>query len=351
MTIEFHCPVCQKVLKTADDRAGVRANCPGCGNSVTVPMPDDTSVQSEPDRASRAVVNSIEVVPGSSRSEATPEETTPLPGDSRPCPMCGAEIKQSAKRCRFCGENILDRENDTEQGRIEAGDILTRSWESYQRNLWILVGSTLVMIGIALVLIIAGCVGMVFALSLVTGDGPGQQGPDATAIVAIVAISVLLLGLLFAIQAFLQGGYNILMLRIARGEQAEISDLFSASPYFWRLFLGNMLFALMSYAGMAACIVPGVFVFLIFWPFSFVIVAQDTGVIESFRKSKELTDGNLAAVFLLFLAAMGFNMLGEMACYVGMIFSIPLGALLFAMAYCRMNGESPPRSRRVSTAS
>src|SRR5262245_21753461 len=37
VTIEFHCPTCQKLLRTADDKAGVRARCPGCGEVVTVP--------------------------------------------------------------------------------------------------------------------------------------------------------------------------------------------------------------------------------------------------------------------------------------------------------------------------
>ena len=39
MTIEFHCPTCQKLLRTADDKAGRQAKCPDCGNAVTVPQP------------------------------------------------------------------------------------------------------------------------------------------------------------------------------------------------------------------------------------------------------------------------------------------------------------------------
>ncbi|MGH7200272.1 MAG: hypothetical protein ACREJB_06680, partial [Planctomycetaceae bacterium] len=45
MTIEFNCPECGKLLKTADNKAGVRAKCPGCGGSITVPT---QSTASEP---------------------------------------------------------------------------------------------------------------------------------------------------------------------------------------------------------------------------------------------------------------------------------------------------------------
>ena len=41
MTIEFLCPNCQKLLRTTNDKAGVKAKCPGCGGPITVPFPDE----------------------------------------------------------------------------------------------------------------------------------------------------------------------------------------------------------------------------------------------------------------------------------------------------------------------
>jgi hypothetical protein len=35
--IEFHCPHCDKYLKTNDDKAGMQVNCPGCGGPLTIP--------------------------------------------------------------------------------------------------------------------------------------------------------------------------------------------------------------------------------------------------------------------------------------------------------------------------
>src|SRR5262245_44495471 len=145
MTIEFQCPVCQKVLKTADDKAGVRANCPGCGEALTVPTPDRAAGEagSTPgpgtDLADATLSGS-----GAPGTDAQTDAPLLAPGDTRPCPMCGKEIKRAAKRCRFCGENFVDRGAEGGPRPLEAGDVLTQSWNIFQKNLGLLVGATLV---------------------------------------------------------------------------------------------------------------------------------------------------------------------------------------------------------------
>src|SRR5262245_43944108 len=95
VTIEFHCPFCQKLLKTAEDKAGVRANCPGCGEAVTVPSPAGEAARVDP-----SLTENLESPARASTSLAdvpvaaeTTEDAPALPGDMRPCPMCGAQIR------------------------------------------------------------------------------------------------------------------------------------------------------------------------------------------------------------------------------------------------------------------
>lgn len=101
--IEFHCPHCDKLLKTPDDKAGVRANCPGCGQTVTVPVeaqsPDVFDNPAALEETSPAEKSSpVSSAPSRSGSTAHGETTS--------CPMCGEQIQAAAQRCRYCGEDV-----------------------------------------------------------------------------------------------------------------------------------------------------------------------------------------------------------------------------------------------------
>jgi uncharacterized RDD family membrane protein YckC len=94
MTIEFHCPGCDKKLSTSDERVGWQASCPECTELVTVPHQTDAPV---------AASSSLD-------HEARPFGDTVSRSGSR-CPMCGGELQSSANRCTHCGEGV-DTEKD-----------------------------------------------------------------------------------------------------------------------------------------------------------------------------------------------------------------------------------------------
>ena len=94
---------------------------------------------------------------------------------------------------------------------------------------------------------------------------------------------------------------------------------------------------------MVLCLIPGIIVALIFWPFGYVLADEDLPGIDCLSRAKEITDGNWGAVALIFLAGIGINILGALALCVGLLFTIPLTTLMWAVAYCQMTGQRTAR--------
>lgn len=89
--MEVECSACRTTLDVEDDRLGQRIHCPGCGQTIVVA-----------DLPVAEFAESWEVeeeIPASSMHGAQADRT-------KTCPMCGATIKEAARRCRFCGEML-----------------------------------------------------------------------------------------------------------------------------------------------------------------------------------------------------------------------------------------------------
>jgi len=66
------------------------------------------------------------------------------------------------------------------------------------------------------------------------------------------------------------------------------------------------------------------------------IVDQESGATESISQSWTITKGNFWALFSLFLVILGINILGALALFVGLLFTIPFSSLILMVAYRQM---------------
>ncbi|GAB4146713.1 MAG: hypothetical protein Tsb009_19530 [Planctomycetaceae bacterium] len=125
MTIEFECNNCRNVLRTSDDKAGATAKCPECGSLVNVPaavedtgfefLDDESEFSFEDDNAYAAQEPRRSRY--ASRSGASDFSSPQQRVTTKPCPMCGEQIRIAAIRCHHCGEDLDDEYSDGDYSR------------------------------------------------------------------------------------------------------------------------------------------------------------------------------------------------------------------------------------------
>ncbi len=139
--------------------------------------------------------------------------------------------------------------------------------------------------------------------------------------------------------AWTSAGLYIVLLKIARGLQAGIGDVFSGGKYYVPMLVTMLIFNLMTQIGFLLLIIPGIILFLMFGQFGYLIVDRNLGIAESLHTSMEVTKGNKLTIFLIWLVCIGLVILGAIPCLLGWLVVFPYMALLHAVMYLTMTGQ------------
>jgi uncharacterized membrane protein len=106
-------------------------------------------------------------------------------------------------------------------------------------------------------------------------------------------------------------------------------------------YLGTtLLMGLGYFVGFLLCIIPG-FVFLFFTAYA-PLIALDKGLgpVDAIKESIELVRNNAGKVFVILLLVYAVQYLGQLACYVGVIVSIPVGLVMLAYSYRALTNDT-----------
>lgn len=351
MPIEFSCPFCSKVLKTAEEKAGMSAKCPGCGQVLVVPgLPGYSSAPPPP------AGDPTTVQPRDTGFADVPPEYGrpapaggPVPEATRACPMCGGQIRPEARVCRHCGERVApERAAAGSSGpdagelvptEVDAGTVLKVSWELMKEHMGMaIVGTLLPQMALTFVMVIAYLAGIFLAFLL---SGGRRVDPDVISVV-MIPIALLLSPLIL----FINMGQIRFMLAIARGESPQIVELVKGGPYILRAFGVMFLFGLMSSLGVLCFCVGSLAVAVIFGPCFHTLVDRNCGVIESLDLTRKFTMVNIGPQVLLLLASMAIMMLSGI-CTLGVanVVTFPFIMLVQAVAYKMMTGQPVGRGK------
>jgi hypothetical protein len=189
------------------------------------------------------------------------------------------------------------------------------------------------------VLFVAGLVGQALAIpgSIVGGIVQATGGRDAVLLGTGIRILASLVNVPIAV--FFAMTATRYCLKLARGEEAGFGEIFAGGPYL--SYLGaSLLMGIAITFGFALCIVPGVLLALGWFFVAQILVDRQPGATASLGLSWELTKGHRGDLFLFWLLLIGLNLLGLLACCVGVIVTGAMTQLALAWAYLRLTGQA-----------
>jgi uncharacterized membrane protein len=295
MAIEFRCTQCGKLLRTGDDTVGKHAKCPECGAVMVIP-----ANSSAPDGAAPQPLGG-----GSSADSGNPYQS--------PAPAAPSSSSQPQGAIT---PTVLD-----------LNDIFSRTWAIFKEQ-W---GACLV--GWLVIVVLSFAIG--YGLGIASSFAARAFfGPDSVPTASgLASVLTQLIGVWLGI------GLAIYSLKIARGEPAEIADLFSGGPHYIAILLATLLFALITLVGFVLCVVPGVIFALMFSQFYYLVLDRRVGVVDSLRQSSELTSGNKMTLFLIWLVAVGLSIVAMIPCGLGLLVAGPFFMLMKPVIYLTITGQ------------
>jgi hypothetical protein len=194
-------------------------------------------------------------------------------------------------------------------GPFRIGETISQGWRCYWQHVGSMVLLVVTLVGVELVLSVLG--------SVVGGGLPGA----AVQLGTVVVLVLLGLGVIRASLAAADGGTPRLgMLLVTDGW----------GPY----LLAASLVTVGVAVGLVLCLVPGVVLGLTWEFYGFVIAEDPAGsTLDALRRSAELTRGHRWQLLGLAVLLVLINIVGLLACCVGVVFTIGIAWVTTACAY------------------
>jgi hypothetical protein len=140
----------------------------------------------------------------------------------------------------------------------------------------------------------------------------------------------------WALKIIIAMGMLKIWLKYADGIKGEFRDLFSCAPLFFKYLFGSILYNLIVFSGLVLLVIPGLFFFIKFKFYDYFIVDQGLGPIAALQRSYQATAGNEWELFFFMLLLLGINMLGCLACGIGLLVTLPASMIAMAFVYRKL---------------
>lgn len=143
---------------------------------------------------------------------------------------------------------------------------------------------------------------------------------------------------LLVVSIFLGVGLTVIILKLAKGEQASYSDVMPRSALVWRYLVAQVLSGLFIAIGFILLIIPGVYLMLRYSMVRFAVI-DGAGITGSLRQSAEMTRDVKWQLLLFLIVIIMLNILGAVLLLVGLLVSVPVTMLAYAHVYQKLQAH------------
>jgi uncharacterized membrane protein len=323
MAIEFRCTKCNKLLRTADDTAGKHAKCPECGEILLIPAAGTPPAAPASPASPFAGSGGFAPPPGGpvggspfgagEQPQYQPDTGNPYQSPSPFAPLPTLPVGAGEIRPTI----------------IDFNDVIGRTWTLFKENY------TAALLGWILIILISNAVS--YGLSF-GGLMIGQFVLKSPALGQILNFVGSIAANFFYCWLFL--GQNIYFLKVVRGQNAQVSDLFTGGPFYVNGLIAIILWILAYIGGILLLIVPGIIWGLMFSQCYFFVIDRNADAMQSLSLSKQFMAGNKMTLFLIWLVC---GLVGALVvictCLLGAFAVGPFMSLLGPVVYLSLTGQ------------
>lgn len=200
------------------------------------------------------------------------------------------------------------------ESKFTISEVFHTSWKSVKSQIWVLVG-----------LLIGFCI---LSMIITLFTTPAQKSVSGQIIVSL--INLIISGL------FTMGYYKNIF-QTLDGEEPQFSAYGQQSRKILTYIVASILVFIAIGIGCILFIIPGIYLAIRLQFFIAFIVEEDCGILDSLKRSWEITDKQVMPLFLLGLAMLGIMLVGLILLVVGIFVTTPVVYTMYCYTFRKLN--------------